>query len=153
MLTPANLAELATVGLANPVAAAGLLGTKLLDATVKLVPPATTSRLAQQAFTAVRDNVTDNAELLNIATLVRYGDMIARHNSYGSTPTTATGESPVGFVADWFAALAKDLATTGGAAAAATRRPGRMSPTTPTAPITTTRSCTRPRPSTTPTTA
>ena len=70
VLTPGNIAEFATVGLVNPVAAAALLGTKLLDAVVKLVPPATTSRLTQQAFTALRDNVTDNAELLNVATLV-----------------------------------------------------------------------------------
>ncbi|MCX5042506.1 cutinase family protein [Aldersonia sp. NBC_00410] len=116
ILTPANLTEFATVGLANPVAAAALLATKLGGALVKLVPPATTSRLVQQTFTAVQRNVTDNADLLNIATLARYADTIARHNSYATAPAAAGGPSPVQFVADWFTALAKDLATATGPA-------------------------------------
>ncbi|OZC62821.1 hypothetical protein CH267_00240 [Rhodococcus sp. 06-621-2] len=126
VLTPANIAELATVGMANPVAAVGLLGTKLLGAATKLVPPATTSRLTNQAFAAVKDNITDNKDLLNLATLTKYSSTIAQHGSYGSTPTTPTGDSATAFVTDWFVALAKDLAS--GAAttddsAAATRSP------------------------------
>ena len=110
ILTPANIAELATVGMSNPVAAVGLLGTKLLGAAAKLVPPATTSRLTNQAFTAVKDNITDNKDLLNLATLTKYSSTIAQHGSYGSTPTTPTGESATAFVTDWFVALAKDVA-------------------------------------------
>ncbi len=123
VLTPANIADLATVGLANPPAALLALGTKLLGALPQLIPPTTVSRLVQQSFTAVVDNITDNAELLNTATWVKYWDTVQRHGAYGSATVAANGEAPVQFVADWFAALARDVAAAFGAGGDPLRKP------------------------------
>jgi transposase len=39
-------------------------------------------RLVGEAFTALQDNITDNRDLFNVATLVRYSDTIAKHQGY-----------------------------------------------------------------------
>ncbi|MDJ0016515.1 MULTISPECIES: cutinase family protein [Rhodococcus] len=122
VLTPANIVELATVGLANPAGAVALLGTKLVGAATKLIPPATTSRLTTQAFAAVKDNVSDNKDLLNLATLTKYSSTVAAHGGYGSVPATATGTSATAFVTDWFVALAKDLADRAGGSPSSTTK-------------------------------
>ncbi len=109
VINPATIAELATAGLANPVAGLALLGMKLLGAIPELIPPTTISRLVTQAFTAVVQNITDNSELLNITTWVKYWETVQRHGAYDSAAVTASGDAPVRFVADWFAALARDL--------------------------------------------
>ncbi len=72
VLNPSTLTQLGTVGLANPPAALAVLGSKVLEATVELVPPATASRWTSEAFDAVKQNVSDNSELLDVANLVRY---------------------------------------------------------------------------------
>ncbi|NQE85943.1 cutinase family protein [Nocardia terpenica] len=110
VFTPETIAELATVGLANPVAAAMTLGTKIASATMELVPPAAQSRLVNEAFTALQDNITDNRDLFNVATLVRYSDTIAKHQGYASVSASPTGQAPVIVAANWFAAAARDLA-------------------------------------------
>lgn len=112
VFTPENIAEMSAVGFSNPPAALALFGAKLAGALPELVPPATTSRLIQQSFQAVTENVTDNSDLLDTATWVRYWDTISRHSSYASTPVTANGQTAVQFVADWLAAAAKDIAAT-----------------------------------------
>ncbi len=109
VLNPAAIAELATAGLANPPAALLLLGTKLLGAIPQLIPPTTGIRLVSQAFDAVVDNITDNSELLNTTTWVRYWDTIQRHQAYGNAAISATGEAPTKFIADWIAAAARDI--------------------------------------------
>ena len=110
--TPETIAAVAGVGLANPAAALTILGSKLAGAVVDLVPPATQSRLVNQAFTALKTNITDNSELLDVTTYLKYFDTVSQHGSYGSIAATATGDSPVAFVAKWFAALANDIAGT-----------------------------------------
>ncbi|NUS43465.1 MAG: hypothetical protein HOQ24_07245 [Mycobacteriaceae bacterium] len=92
------------------MAAAISLGTKLASAVVDLVPPAAQSRMVTEAFTALRDNVTDNRDLFNIATLVRYSDTIAKHQGYASVSASPTGQAPVAVAANWFAAAARDIA-------------------------------------------
>ncbi|MFZ2177595.1 MAG: cutinase family protein, partial [Rhodococcus sp. (in: high G+C Gram-positive bacteria)] len=141
VLTPANIAQLATVGLANPAAGVALFAAKLVGAVPKLVPPATTSRLTKQAFDVVKDNISDNAELVSTTALTKYWDTVRAHGSYGSTPVTATGQSAAQFVADWFAALAKDVAGGTDSTSAATPR---VSPSTSAIPRT---SSPRPAPS------
>ena len=106
---PQTLVELGTVGLANPAAALGILGSKALAATVKLVPPTTASRWTQEAFGAVKANVSDNAELLDVANLVRYWQAAQQHGSYAQ-PTVTGGTSAAAWTAGWFASLAADLA-------------------------------------------
>ncbi|WP_328397176.1 cutinase family protein [Nocardia sp. NBC_00416] len=114
VLSPTAIAELATAGLANPPAALLLLGTKLLGAIPQLIPPTTGIRLVSQSFDAVIENITDNSELLNTTTWVRYWDTIQRHQAYGNAAISATGEAPTSFIADWFAAAARDLAAVHG---------------------------------------
>jgi hypothetical protein len=110
VINPASISELGTAGLADPVAGMLLLGTKLLGAIPQLVPPTTGVRLVTQAYDAVVRNITDNSELLNVTTWVRYWDTIQRHGGYSNATVTANGAAPTRFVADWFAAAAHDLA-------------------------------------------
>ncbi|WP_431972158.1 cutinase family protein [Nocardia sp. bgisy134] len=117
VIGPAAISELATAGLSNPAAGLLLLGAKLLGAIPQLIPPTTVSRLVTQAFDAVVQNITDNSELLNVTTWVRYWDTVQRHGAYSTAAVAANGDAPTRFVADWFAALARDLADRFGAGA------------------------------------
>lgn len=108
--TPDTIGALATVGLANPPAALGILGAKLGAAIVDLVPPVTVNRWANEAFTAVEQNLTDNKELFEVSTMVNYWKTAAAHGSYTNDASTSSGASSTLFVAQWFAALAHDLA-------------------------------------------
>ncbi|MFG1794916.1 cutinase family protein [Nocardia sp. NPDC049149] len=110
VINPAAISELATAGLSNPPAALLSLGTKLAGAIAQLVPPTTGVRLVNQAFDAVVQNITDNSELLNTATWVRYWDTVQRHHAYNTATVAANGAAPTQFVADWFAAVARDIA-------------------------------------------
>ncbi|OLT48675.1 hypothetical protein BJF87_19790 [Gordonia sp. CNJ-863] len=110
VLTPATITALATTGLANPPAALAMLGAKALESTVKLVPPTTVNRWANEAFTAVKQNISDNSELLDVSNLVRYWQTAQQHGSYTSNGSTAAGLSATAYTATWFAALAADLA-------------------------------------------
>lgn len=108
ILTPANITEIATAGLANPLAGLAVFGAKLVGAVTNLVPPTTISRLTTQAFTAVTQNVTDNKDLLDITTWVRYWDTAQKHD-YTHAQGAGFGESPTDWVGQWFAAVAHDL--------------------------------------------
>lgn len=113
VFTPATIAELATVGMANPWAAAAVLGGKLAGAVVQLVPPQTASRWANEAFDAITTTITDQSELYQLAGSAGYSDTVGRHGSYQTTAATTAGASPLAAVADWFEALATDLAAAG----------------------------------------
>ncbi|MBF6542665.1 cutinase family protein [Nocardia brasiliensis] len=115
VLNPAAISELATAGLSDPPAALLSLGTKLAGALTQLVPPTTGVRLVNQAFDAVVQNITDNSELLNTTTWVRYWDTVQRHHAYNTATVAANGDTPTTFVADWFAAIARDIAGAFGA--------------------------------------
>ncbi|MFD0361155.1 cutinase family protein [Nocardia sp. GCM10030253] len=110
IINPASIGQLATAGLADPVAGLLLLGTRLLGAIPQLIPPTTGVRLVTQAFDAVVQNITDNSELLDITTWTRYWDTVQRHTGYGTAAVSANGAAPTQFVADWFAAVARDVA-------------------------------------------
>lgn len=110
VITPQTIGELATVGLANPPAALAVLGAKLGSAVVDLVPPATVDRWTNQAFDAIKQNITDNKDLLNVTTMMQYFNTANAHGSYTTTSQTAGAPSPTLFAAEWFAALAHDLA-------------------------------------------
>lgn len=112
VFTPATIAELATVGLTNPWAAVATLGAKLADAVVKLVPPQTASRWINDAFTAITSTITDPGELYTLSATAQYSDTTGRHGSYRNIPATPAGRSTFAVAADWFTAVARDLATT-----------------------------------------
>ncbi|MBL1079871.1 cutinase family protein [Nocardia sp. 2] len=117
LLTPTNIAEIATAGLANPIAGLAVLGTKVVSAVTQLVQPTTVSNLVTSAFTAVTENITDNKDLLDATTWVRYWNTSQKHD-YANVAGAEFGESPAAYVGNWFAALAQDLS--GSAAVGAT---------------------------------
>ncbi|WP_433672530.1 cutinase family protein [Nocardia sp. CA-136227] len=125
ILTPGNIAEIATAGLANPIAGLAVFGAKLVGAAANLVPPTTISRLTTQAFSAVTQNVTDNKDLLDITTWVRYWDTAQKHD-YTHAQGAGFGASPTDWVGRWFAAVAHDLS--GAATPGATPRGGSDKP-------------------------
>ncbi|WP_216918058.1 cutinase family protein [Nocardia noduli] len=112
VITPATVAELAAVGMADPLAAVAILGTKLAAAVVELVPPQTANRWVNEAFTAITTAVTEPSELYTLAGTARYSDTAGRHNSYQTVPATPSGESALDAAAHWFAAAARDLSAT-----------------------------------------
>ncbi|MBV7701635.1 cutinase family protein [Nocardia nova] len=134
VFTPATIAELATVGMANPAAALGTLGAKLAGAVADLVPPHTALGWVNQAFDAITSTVTDNNQLYQLATYTQYSDTAGHHAAYTSTPATPAGTPALAAVADWFTALAHDLAATHPASEAAL--PTTTTRTEPTAPAT-----------------
>ncbi|WP_433574917.1 cutinase family protein [Nocardia brasiliensis] len=132
VITPATVAELAVVGMANPWAAVAAIGAKVATAVTELIPPQTASRWINQAFEAITSTVTDQRELYTLAGAAQYSSTTGRHGSYQTVPATTSGRAPLGAVADWFAALAHDL----GPATSTQARPLPTTSTT-TAPTTT----------------
>ncbi|MFF0528712.1 cutinase family protein [Nocardia amikacinitolerans] len=140
VFTPATIAELATVGLANPWAAVARLGAKLAGAVVELVPPQTASRWVNDAFTAITSTISDSGELYTVAAATQYSHTTGRHSSYRSIPATPDGRSALAATADWLAALAHDLAATTPALDTPAPRPSTTATTPPTTRPTTTSS-------------
>ncbi|GGK39912.1 cutinase family protein [Nocardia camponoti] len=120
VLDPATIAQLATATLVNPLAGLTLLGTKLVGAIPQLIPPTTGVRLVNEAFTAVQQNITDNKELLDVTTWVRYWDAMQRHDGYSRMGVGSDGTTPTDYVAQWFAALARDASSGPGVGASVT---------------------------------
>lgn len=130
VFTPATIAELATVGLANPWAAVATLGAKLAGAVVELVPPQTASRWINATFEAIASTITDTSALYTVAASAQYSNTSGRHSSYNAVPATTDGRSALAAAADWFVALARDLAAT--APASETPKPRSDTSTSPT---------------------
>lgn len=113
VFTPATVAELATVGLANPAAAVAVLGAKVAAAVVELVPPQTALGWVNDAFDAATSLITDPSDLYTVAGTATYSSTSGRRGSY-RTDTATPGQSSVfSAVSHWFTALARDLAATG----------------------------------------
>ncbi|MEU2258097.1 cutinase family protein [Nocardia xishanensis] len=112
VFTPATVAELATVGLANPWAAVATLGAKLAGAVVELIPPQTAVGWVNDAFEAITSTITDPSQLYTVAATAQYSDTTGRHGSYRTVPSTSDGRSAFAATADWLTAVARDLDTT-----------------------------------------
>ncbi|MFD3706171.1 cutinase family protein [Nocardia sp. NPDC058658] len=113
VFTASTIAELATVGLANPWAAVATLGAKVATAVVDLVPPQSISTWVNSAFEAITSTITDSADLYTTSATAQYSDSTGRRASYSTVAATTDGHSPVTAVADWFTAAAHDLAPPG----------------------------------------
>ncbi|MGW5456485.1 cutinase family protein [Nocardia sp. NPDC003979] len=148
VITPATVAELATVGMADPLAAVAVLGAKLAGAVVELIPPQTASRWIEDAYTAITSTVTEPDQLYTLAGTAQYSATTGRHGSYDTVSAAASGSSTLRTVANWFIAVARDVptATTSQSGGPTTSPPRsststapptpRSSPTTPAAPST-----------------
>ncbi|WP_084510468.1 cutinase family protein [Nocardia lijiangensis] len=149
VFTPATVAELAAVGLANPWAAVAALGAKLAGAVVELVPPQTAVGWVNDAFEAITSTITDPSQLYTVAASAQYSDTTGRHGSYRTVASTPDGRSVLAVTADWIAAVADDLAATTSRPAPGAPKP-RPSTTTMTPPTTATVTSTAPTAATTP---
>ncbi|MFE3757947.1 cutinase family protein [Nocardia tengchongensis] len=112
VFTTSTISELATVGMADPVAALASLGTKFVGAVAELIPPQTALGWVNQAFSAITSTVTNDSDLYNLATYTQYSDTAGRHDSYTSAAADPSGTAPLTAAATWFAALARDIAAT-----------------------------------------
>ena len=111
--TPTTIAAVATAGAANPLAIVGILGAKLGEAAVTLVPPATQERWVSNAFDAFKAEFSANSQLFEVSSLLKYWDAAKQHTSYGEVAATPTGQPPTTLVANWIAAAARDIAGKG----------------------------------------
>lgn len=111
VITPATVAELATVGMVDPLAAVAMLGAKLAAAAIELVPPHTASRWVNDAFDAITSTITEPDQLYTLAGTAQYSTTTGRHGAYRSTPATPRGESSLTAAANWFTAATRDLTT------------------------------------------
>ncbi|MEU3010134.1 cutinase family protein [Nocardia asteroides] len=110
VFTATTIAELAAVGLSNPAAAVAVLGTKVADAVVDLVPPQSISAWVNDAFEAITSTITDTRDLYTTSATAQYSDSSGRRSSYSTVAATTTGDTPLAATAAWFSAVAADLA-------------------------------------------
>ncbi|MFI8977236.1 cutinase family protein [Nocardia asteroides] len=107
LLNPATPLALAQAALMNPFAAIEQLRQDVAGAITHLTPPVTGDDLVNDAFSIVQREIEDNADLFDLATLVRYSDT-TRHDGY----TRSSGNTPslTSWAAGWLAASAWDAA-------------------------------------------
>ncbi|MBY8858599.1 cutinase family protein [Nocardia sp. CA2R105] len=152
VLTPATIAELAAVGMTNPGAAIADLGVKVAGAVAELVPPTTALGWVDQAFGAITSTVSNN-DLYGVATQAQYSDSTSHGEAYTVDPATPQGTPVFAAAADWFAALAHDIAATNEPSSSPTAEPTNTTPpaadteTTDSPPATSTGPVTTARPS------
>lgn len=108
VLTPANIAQVATVGLANPAAGLALFGTKLGSAALEMLPVNLIDQAAPLIVNEIKQDLTDNQGLVRMAADVSYWN-VAKHTMYDQTPLAAAGGSAVEFGATWITAAITDL--------------------------------------------
>lgn len=107
--TPENIAQVASVGLANPQAGLALLGGKVAASATEVVAPVG-MEAASSAFKYAESEVEDNEGLIQMATDVTYWNHWQNHTSYTSTPVTEQGTSAMDYTAEWIKALASESA-------------------------------------------
>ncbi len=112
VLTPDTIAALIAAGVTNPAAAA-TLSAKLATAAVQLVPPDAPTRLTRIAFDTISELVSDNRDLFDLSVLSKYSDTIGRRQAYDTSPAAPDGTPATAVTANWFTALARDLAEAG----------------------------------------
>ncbi|MBF6212154.1 cutinase family protein [Nocardia puris] len=130
VFTATTIAELAAVGLSNPAAAVAVLGTKVADAVVDLVPPQSISTWVNDAFEAITSTITEPQDLYTTSATAQYSDSTGRRSSYSTVSVTNGGDTPVAATAAWFTAIARDLTA---ATSSSTKQPTpRSTPVKPT---------------------
>ncbi|UGT54974.1 cutinase family protein [Nocardia asteroides] len=109
VFTATTIAELAAVGLSNPAAAVAVLGTKVADAVVDLVPPQSISTWVNDAFEAITSTITEPQDLYTTSATAQYSDATGRRSSYSTVSVTTGGDTPLAATTAWFTAIARDL--------------------------------------------
>ena len=119
VVTMENIAQIAAVGLTNPAAGLAVLTAKAADAALQLVPANITDKTATAVQTVIRNEVTDNAGLVRMATDVKYWAARANHESYQRDPITPGGGTWIDMATDWIVAIIRDLSAPATAPSAA----------------------------------
>lgn len=109
VFTATTIAELAAVGLSNPAAAVAVLGTKVADAVMDLVPPQSISTWVNDAFEAITSTITEPQDLYTTSATAQYSDATGRRSSYSTVSVTTGGDTPLAATTAWFTAIARDL--------------------------------------------
>ncbi|MFI1236856.1 cutinase family protein [Nocardia salmonicida] len=112
VFTATTIAELAAVGLSNPAVAVAVLGTKVAEAVVDLVPPQSISTWVNDAFEAIASTITDPHDLYTTSATAQYSNSTGRRSSYSTVSVTTSGDTPLAATTAWFTAIAHDLAST-----------------------------------------
>ncbi|MBF6330764.1 cutinase family protein [Nocardia transvalensis] len=110
VLTQGEVAEIGAAAATDPLAGLHRLGEAIVTAAGRPVPRAKAFHLITQMFDAVAQLMDDTAELIDPAIWTRYLDTASRHGAYVAAARATGGRPAVLFVADWFTALARDLA-------------------------------------------
>ncbi|WP_310408523.1 cutinase family protein [Nocardia kruczakiae] len=107
-LSASEFSEIATAASADPLAGLTRLAQDVASAGHH--PPAQPEafQLLTQIFDAVGRLGADNAELLDLRTWLRYADTVHQHGAYATAGMSVRSSTEV--LADWFAAVARDLA-------------------------------------------
>lgn len=103
-----------TAGASSPTQVAGALTPQLQKSVVSVEPPLTADLNVLNAFDQTKQSFPNPLDLMNVVGMFqKYADTGAKHTSYGKAASTPTGMPPTTFVAKWFAAAAKDIASGG----------------------------------------
>ncbi|MGF6889228.1 hypothetical protein ABIA39_008691 [Nocardia sp. GAS34] len=109
ILTTADVAEIAALAPINPPAAMTLLGEKFMTAGHHRVSRTAMFHLMTDIFDALAQLADDSGQLLDTGIWSKYVDAVDQHGAYLSDAFTTSGQPAVGFITDWFTAVAHDL--------------------------------------------
>lgn len=109
--TPANLAQMAAAGAADPFAAILVVATKLAAAALNIVTPTTATGVALRAFDEIKAAGLGDEQIADVATQAATWKSMGA-GVYQSTPMTADGCSATDLTADWASVAAGDTSGT-----------------------------------------
>ena len=108
VITPTNLAQIAAAGAADPLAAVPVVASKLAQASLKIITPATATGVAARVFDEIKAAGLGDAELADVAVQAASWKSIGS-GAYASTPVTADGRSSTDATTDWALAAIGDI--------------------------------------------
>ena len=108
VITPTNLAQIAAAGAADPLAAVPVVASKLAQASLKIITPATATGVAARVFDEIKAAGLGDAELADVAVQAASWKSIGS-GAYASTPVTVDGRSSTDATSDWALAAIGDI--------------------------------------------
>lgn len=111
VVTPANLAQIAAAGAADPFAAIPVVASKLASAALNIVTPATATGVALRVFDEIKAAGLGDEQIADVATQAATWKSMGS-GTYQSTPVTEDGRSATDLTADWARAAVGDASGT-----------------------------------------
>ncbi|MFF3228921.1 cutinase family protein [Nocardia suismassiliense] len=106
VLSPEDVCQIGALGATDPLAGLAALGAKMFASMPKRASAPRFTQIVTQAFDAIADLLSDNAELLDNHVWAKYQHAVTRHGSYALTPIAAERPS-LQYIADWFTELSR----------------------------------------------